>query len=180
MSKLSIVKPEISKPDFTEDPKIVNALTAIENWANGLLGPEGAITNGAIEKETIEESRLSAALIKRLGEAVTVGVWTKVTFGAKVEQGGVSQAVGVRAELGLNVARLRGNTKIKSGEELKTGETLFTLPVGFRPPGNVEISVNPGTLQVINIATTGVVTLPGHALTSTTTLSLDGITFNLT
>lgn len=35
MSILSLLKPIIGKPDATEDVKIVNALTAIESWANG-------------------------------------------------------------------------------------------------------------------------------------------------
>ncbi len=38
MSELSLVLPEIGKPDTTEDPKIVTAFTAIQTFANGNIG----------------------------------------------------------------------------------------------------------------------------------------------
>ena len=56
MSKLSITKPEIGKPDSTEDVKIVNALAAIEVWGNALIG------NGA----GVPESELAAAVQTKL------------------------------------------------------------------------------------------------------------------
>ena len=58
MGKLTLIKPEVGKPDSTEDVKVVNALTAIEAWANELVENGGGIP----------ESELSAALKKRLGK----------------------------------------------------------------------------------------------------------------
>lgn len=73
MSVLTIVKPEIGKPDLTQDPKIVNALTAIENWANGNISSENLleaaeILGTQIKNGTITEAQLGEALKTTLAE----------------------------------------------------------------------------------------------------------------
>lgn len=47
MSLLSIVLPTIGQPDSTEDPKIVNAYTAISTWANGNIDASNMTAAGA-------------------------------------------------------------------------------------------------------------------------------------
>jgi hypothetical protein len=75
MSILSLVKPIIGKPDATEDVRIVNALTAIEVWANGNIGADNllaeSILEAALAKGSVGESRLSAAVIALLGAKVS-------------------------------------------------------------------------------------------------------------
>jgi microcystin-dependent protein len=44
MGLLSYLIPELNKPDKTEDPKIANALTAIEQWANGGIDEKNLTT----------------------------------------------------------------------------------------------------------------------------------------
>jgi hypothetical protein len=190
MSLLTLVKPIIGKPDSTEDVKLVNALTAIEAWANGQIDSTNLkalaeIVGTQLKNGTIEEKQLSAALVKRLGEAVTVGVWKALELGAKVEEAKVGlQTARVRAELGLNTARLRGGLVIKAGQELKEGETLFTLPVGFRPPASVYLmgAVEHGAVRSIRqmaVLPTGEVSLSG-AVEENGIVCLDSVTFNLT
>lgn len=57
MSELSLVLPEVNKPDKTEDPKIVTAFTQIQTWANGNIG--------AVNVDSTLTSRL-----RLIGEAI--------------------------------------------------------------------------------------------------------------
>lgn len=85
MSLLTLIKPIVGKPDATEDVKLVNALTAIETWANGDIDSSNlsargvataniallAITAALIAKETITEEKLNVALQAKLAEKGT-------------------------------------------------------------------------------------------------------------
>src|ERR1700743_1103135 len=81
MTKLSLFKPEMGKPGATEDVKLVNALTAIEAWANGEIDTTNlkgeGIENNAIKNENIAKTKLSKELQENL--ATTFGF--HVSFG---------------------------------------------------------------------------------------------------
>lgn len=67
MSLLTLIKPILGKPDATEDVKLVNALTAIEAWANGQidhtnLTAAAGILGSQVAAATIAESNLTEAL----------------------------------------------------------------------------------------------------------------------
>jgi hypothetical protein len=81
VSLLSLVKPIIGKPDSSEDVKLVNALTAIEAWANGQIDHNNlnaaagitsgqiallAITTGLLAKEGVTEEKLAKAVQEKL------------------------------------------------------------------------------------------------------------------
>jgi hypothetical protein len=193
MSKLTIIKPEVGKPDATEDVKIVNALTAIENWANGLIDStnitkEGvetaaikvlAITTALLAEGSVTESKLSAALQKRLGEAVTVGEWKAILLSSKAEAAPGVQTAESRKEIGSNICRLRGGLKVKAGEEIKLGEDLALVPF---PPLDLEAYDCPtstGVTVQIAIEPSGNVTA-NEALKAGRVVYFSGITYNLT
>jgi hypothetical protein len=75
MSILSLIKPIIGQPDATQDPKIVNALTAIETWANGQIDSTNlkalAIVEAAIANGSVSEGKLSAAVQALLNAKVS-------------------------------------------------------------------------------------------------------------
>ncbi len=54
MSELSLVLPEIGKPDTTEDPKIVTAFTAVQTWANGNVGTTNIAAEGVNEANLVK------------------------------------------------------------------------------------------------------------------------------
>lgn len=109
----------------------------------------------------------------------TVGAWTALTLGAKIEAGTtIGQTPRVRAEQGDTSARLRGSLVVQSGQELKGGETLATLPVGFRPPATIVLPQQ-GTAGFPLVASTGEIEMTGN-VPSKGTVFLDGLTFNLT
>jgi hypothetical protein len=56
MTKLTLTKPEVGGKNTTEEPKVGNALTAIEQWANGEIDTTN-LKNGGVE-----EVDLSAAV----------------------------------------------------------------------------------------------------------------------
>jgi hypothetical protein len=85
VSKLSLTKPEVGKPDSTEDVKIVNALTAIEAWANTLV--EGGAG--------IPESQLGKAVQELLNNKTAGGVSKKSIIPA--EQSRENTAFGTMA-----------------------------------------------------------------------------------
>lgn len=68
MSLLSLIKPIIGKPDSTEDVKLVNALTAIEAWANGQIDHTNLNAAAGITEEQL------AAAVKALLNAKTSGL----------------------------------------------------------------------------------------------------------
>ena len=80
MSKLTITKPIIGKPDSTEDPKIVTAYDTLETWANGNIDSTNikneGVENASIKKETLEENRCDAELKAILAEKGTGLVFT--------------------------------------------------------------------------------------------------------
>jgi hypothetical protein len=177
MTELKITPPTVGEKNSVADPQTQVALETIRNFLNG-----EQITSGNIKEHGIEESRLSEALIKRLGEAVTVGIWTPLeSVSGKLEEvGAPQQTVRARAELGLNVCRLRGSLKIKTGETVQSFERFATLPATLRPPGTVELSVNLNKVAtgfVINAA--GEISLT-DGLGAPNVIKLDGQTFNLT
>jgi hypothetical protein len=152
MTTLSLILPEIGKPDHTQDPKIVTALTEIQTWGNGNIGTANLETH------------------------LLAGAWEAVTLGAKIEEETALQTIRARSILGGAAVELRGAAKVKAGEELKLTETLLTLPAGLRPPATVEpLSASVG----IKIPTTGIATC-SVALPSANVLFLDGVHFNLT
>jgi hypothetical protein len=156
MTTLSLILPEIGKPDKTEDPKLNTALTTVQTWANGGIGT----------------SNLEAGLL--------AGSWEAPSLGAKVEESAAGQTVRCRKENGGAIVRLRGAAKVRSGQTLSIGETVLTLPVGFRPPALVQcVAVTSATATSFSIATSGVVTLAASTA-ATVEIALDNITFNIT
>jgi hypothetical protein len=119
---------------------------------------------------------------------IGVGAWTALSgLNAKLnEEPGVTgvQTLRIRAEQGAAAGRLRGGVECRSPEEVSLGETLFTLPVGLRPPGTCQLPCilnTSGTFTVpkMQVTSAGVCTLAA-AIKSNAVLLFDGITFNLT
>jgi hypothetical protein len=81
MTKLSITKPEIGKPDSTEDVKLVNALTAIEAWANGEID-----TTNLAAAAGITEGQLSSAVRTLLNQKTAGGETHKFTAAAELSR----------------------------------------------------------------------------------------------
>lgn len=94
MSKLTITKPEIGKPDATEDVKLVNALTAIETWANGQIDSTNlkgeGVETAAVKNENITKGKLSKELQELL--ATTFSVY--VSWGLIAEAGTITTGSG--------------------------------------------------------------------------------------
>jgi hypothetical protein len=97
MSKLTIVKPEIGKPDASEDPKLINALTAIETWANGQIDSTNlkgeGVDEAALENESVAESKLTKAARELLNNKTAGGTTKKSIITA--EQSRENPAFGV-------------------------------------------------------------------------------------
>ncbi len=109
------------------------------------------------------------------------GAWTELTLSAKLEAFAGFQTVRCRLENGETVVRLRGVAKVKAGEEIKKTETIATLPVGFRPPAEVDVTGNiSAVLSVFNITTAGVISSVLTDAKAGTGVIFDGLTFNLT
>lgn len=89
MTKLTLTKPEIGLKNITEEPKVGNALTAIEQWANG------EIDTFNLKNEGIEEADLSAAI--------------KALLGAKVSGFTVTSHAGSVTGVGGELAVMEGN-----------------------------------------------------------------------
>jgi hypothetical protein len=123
----------------------------------------------------------STAATKAEVRAIEAGPWTAVVLGPKIEARPGIQAPEVRTELHAASARVRGGFQAKAAENLAIGETLFTLPVGFRPPALIEITQTStaGVVLIVKIAATGVVTL-SKELKAGEAVLFDGETFNLT
>jgi len=70
MTEVSLVLPEIGKPDKTQDPRINTAFTAIQTWANG------NVDSSNLKAEGVENSRLAAGAVVKsgVGELGTSGV----------------------------------------------------------------------------------------------------------
>ncbi len=66
MSLLTLVKPILNRPDSTEDVKLINALTAIEAWANGQID-----TGNLSATAGITEGQLAAAVKALLNAKVS-------------------------------------------------------------------------------------------------------------
>lgn len=56
MTKLTLIKPEIGQKNLTEEPKVSNAFTAIEQWANG------EIDSTNIKNESLTEEDFATAV----------------------------------------------------------------------------------------------------------------------
>lgn len=56
MTKLTLIKPEIGQKNLTEEPKVGNAFTAIEQWANG------EIDSTNIKNESLTEEDFATAV----------------------------------------------------------------------------------------------------------------------
>lgn len=56
MTKLTLIKPEIGQKNLTEEPKVGNAFTAIEQWANG------EIDSSNIKNESLTEEDFATAV----------------------------------------------------------------------------------------------------------------------
>jgi hypothetical protein len=99
VSKLSIIKPEIGKPDATEDVKIVNALAVIEAWGNGEIDSTNlkgeGVESSAVKTGAITEAKLSVA-VQLLLNAKTAGGETKKSIIA-TEQSRENAAYGLLA-----------------------------------------------------------------------------------
>lgn len=115
------------------------------------------------------------------------GPWTALSgLNAKLsEEPGVTgvQSTRARTESGGAVARLRGGVEVKSPEEFLAGETLFTLPVGLRPPGVCFLPAMLNTAGVLTypkmqVTSAGVCSLSA-LMKSNAVLTFDGLTFNL-
>lgn len=65
MTKLTVTKPEVGQKNTTEEPKVGNALTALELWANG------EIDTFNLKNEGIEEADLAAAVKTLLNAKVS-------------------------------------------------------------------------------------------------------------
>jgi hypothetical protein len=157
MSLLSLILPEIGKPDKTEDPKLNTALTSIQTWANGNIG----ISN--LEKEFL------------------VGEWQTVALGAKIEEDTMEvQTIRVRKVLSAATVQLRGVPLVKAGQELASGETVLTLPVGYRPPAKIVLNVLTELAEPVKgaIATSGILAL-NKTIKAGQGIYLDGQSFNL-
>lgn len=89
MTKLTLTKPEVGQKNLTEEPKVGNALTAIEQWANG------EIDTFNLKNEGIEEVDLSAAV--------------KALLGAKVSGFTVTSHAGSVTGVGGELAVMEGN-----------------------------------------------------------------------
>lgn len=113
--------------------------------------------------------------------AVTVSAYSPVVRGAKVESGGL-QANEVRSENGGATGRIRGSFRIKAAEELVAGETLFTIPVGFRPPADIEFErvTSAGGLHRLKIAAATGICTDTSPILATQIVFFDGFTYNIT
>jgi len=144
MTKLTIVQPEIGKPDSTEDVKIVNAFTALMAWANGeidganikksyteALEAFGGHASGDLRLTT--KTALDEGWLKCEGQAVS-----RATFKKLFEAIGTAYGEGDKATT-FNVPDYRGRAPVGSGEGAgltnrvtgaKGGEEKHILTVG--------------------------------------------------
>lgn len=139
MSILSLILPEIGKPDFTEDPKVNTALTTIETWANGEIDGTNNIKAEGITTASIKGEAVTTAKIKE--EAVTnkklelshqIGEWKALTLAGVVGEAAESYTPSSRLEAGI--VRLKGKLLNTSGVLIKGGVTLATIgAAGERP-----------------------------------------------
>lgn len=119
-----------------------------------------------------------------IGPEGKAGVWTAITFGAKMKEAVGAQVPKVRTESGGAVGRLAGVAAVKTGEELKETETILTVPVGFRPPASVQFvafafTTVPAAVGLV-LTKEGVLYCNSKNLNAISTLTLDGITWNIT
>jgi hypothetical protein len=149
-----------------------------------------AVTAAKIAANTITAAQIAAATIKasNLEAGTLAGAWTAPTgLNAKLTSAeGITgvQALDIRSESGGVSGRIRGGVAAKAGEEYLSGETLFTLPVGLRPPGVCFLPCVLNTAGVITVpkmqvTSAGVCTL-NAAIKSNAVLTFDSLTFNLT
>lgn len=82
----------------------------------------------------------------------------------------------VQSENGKTIARLIGG--IKTTEKIPAATVLFSLPPPFRPPFNVSLQLFANGFLTINAA--GTATYGGPELESGLSISMDGLTWNLT
>lgn len=143
----------------------------------GFLGNAEAVVTKAFVEEAQEAAEAAATVI------AGGGTWTapeSLAAGAK-EKAAPAPKLDVRTESANNAARLRGGVTMEAGKEVKAGVTLLTLPAGFRPTATEVFAATDaaGTLRVVTIAASGVVSL-GTDLKEAQTVNLDGIAFPTT
>lgn len=135
---------------------------------------EEAVTTPKIAANAVTSAKIEAGLLS--------GVWTALEgLSAKLEPAAGLQTIRVRT-LNAAVAELRGGIRAKVAEPLPAGTTIATLPVGFRPPAEVNITVlntKTGAASVLKITAAGVMTLKDE-LVAEAGIDFDGLTFNLT
>lgn len=160
MSLLTLIKPIVGKPDATEDVKLVNALTAIENWANGQidhtnLSDTAGITEGQLANLAVGLGKLSAAVQTTLGEKGTGLVLTNkysgfVKFSKEEALIGVEPSATRPAFVSL-IPKENPATQVTVGG-LKAGLLAFEAKVStliWVPPGQkwkVELQVEASTI----------------------------------
>lgn len=102
--------------------------------------------------------------------------WEAITPGTGIINGGVFDG----ARLEGDRVFLRGNLNNNSGSTISTGVTIGTIPSGLRPLGSVFFSVaesNPAATVILQIASTGVMTLLTGSLPANAQVNLEGVSY---
>jgi hypothetical protein len=73
MAKLTVVRPTVGEKNVVAEPKVDNALLAIETWANGNVGKEN------LENGGVEEAALATAVATKLNAKTGAGLTYKTS-----------------------------------------------------------------------------------------------------
>jgi hypothetical protein len=134
----------------------------IKRWLGGALVNVFSGDLQATQIAVFKYDGTNMVLINPSGYGVTSALtWTALSLSNSWTNGAGYRAASY-ALSPFNILRLSGGIQ---GGTLTDGTTVFTMPVGFRPPNAVQFPIaygaSPYTLGTLSIATTGVATVNG-------------------
>jgi hypothetical protein len=134
MSHLTLTLPILNQPDSTEDPKIINAFTAIQTWANGNVDwsnfptppPVDATVRGFGTIYTPNSSRPTfvTASVQVVGTAGAPGLTYMLVNGAVVGRVAVYAAITMYGQI-AGMVPIGGNYQLVNANDPAPGNAVI-------------------------------------------------------
>jgi hypothetical protein len=132
MTTVSLILPEVGKPDSTQDPRIVTAFTTLQTWANGNVDStnlsKGAVNGEAVNKEVPRflSTAKPEAMVAFLNNTEYEASATRPVF--------VTARVGRKSNTTVTMELFVGGVLCMSAQLNGAGETEVGWPVSFLVP----------------------------------------------